>query len=418
MSRFYTALLFSIYALVLSAQSDGLRHMHYNITLYGNPFGCVDAQNDPALKDIWFNTVVDHVQPDIITVNEMRDQDFWADRLLEESLNTSGVEEWERAELMDGFSGQSILNACYYRSDRFVLHYQEAIYFAEDLTLLLRPIDFYTFYPIGDAGTSDTTFFHLIVAHLAAGDEDEREDQTEATMARIAELGPGNYIFTGDLNIDGAYEEAFENLVEAPAPIAFIDPLDISDDWNNNPNVSLYHTQSTRTSGDTNGGCFVGGGMDDRFDITLISSAIMDGLLGMSYVEDSYDVIGNDGGNFNQSLPVVDNSDVPPVIASALYEMSDHLPVVTDYMFDAVNVLSENDTRNWTFSVRDGELAVDMGISGEYHLTILDLLGRVQLTEAWSGSYLQTPAFLPVKGVYFIRVESSQGWQDVQRFLN
>lgn len=418
MIRFTSTVLLCICVMLVTAQSEGLRHMHYNITLYGNPFGCVDAQNDPALKDIWFNTIVDHIQPDIITVNEMRDQDVWADRLLDESLNTAGVEQWERAELMDGFSGQSILNACYYRSDRFVLDDQEAIYFAEDLTLLLRPIDIYTFYPISDAGAADTTFFRLVVAHLAAGDSDEREDQTEATMARISELGPGNYIFTGDLNIDGAYEQAFENLIEAPAPIAFIDPVDISDDWNNNPNVAVYHTQSTRTSGDTNGGCFVGGGMDDRFDITLISPAILDGFMGMSYVEGSYEVVGNDGGNFNQSLPVVDNMIVPPVVASALYEMSDHLPVVTDYLFDSVSALEDKDSRDWSFSFREGELAVDMKTPGQYRMVIMDALGRVQMTEEWSGSYLQTQTFLPVRGVYLVRIESGDGWQEVQRFMN
>jgi hypothetical protein len=67
--------------------------------------------------------------------------------------------------------------------------------------------------------------------------------------------------------------------------------------------------------------------MDDRFDFILLSQELMDTSNEISYLNNSYQVKGQSGNFFNESLPLTNNGYVPDNIARALYEFSDHLPV-------------------------------------------------------------------------------------------
>ncbi len=383
--------------------------MHYNLTLYGNPFGCTESSNNTSEKDEYLNEIIEYAQPDIFTVNELRDNNIWADRILNEVLNDE-EELWNRANLTYQFTSSSILNGLFFRSDKFTLHDQDVVYQDVNGSYLLRPIDIYTLYVNHpDLALGDTTYVVFGVAHLAASDEDERAHQTEAFMQRIHEMGPMNYIFTGDLNMDDAFEEAFQNLISDQNPaFSFEDPINVSSYWNNNSSVSLYHTQSTRFS-DTNGGCFAGGGLDDRFDITLISPSIEDGTMGVQYQAGSYQVMGQSGNDYNQELQTFNNSVVPDEISVALYEMSDHLPVITDYSVDLVIGLEED--------VSGLSVAIHAEIDGwylvgpaeeQYDLELIDLSGRV----IWSETFFADVAFIPAprsKGVYLVRVNGPRG---------
>jgi len=52
------------------------------------------------------------------------------------------------------------------------------------------------------------------------------------------------------------------------------------------------------------------------------------------YMEDTYEVLGNDGNHFNDAINNGNNSSVSNEIANALHSASDHLPVYMDVWFD------------------------------------------------------------------------------------
>ena len=145
---------------------------------------------------------------------------------------------------------------------------------------------------------------------------------------------------SGDFNVYKASEPAFQNLVNPSyMPIAFYDPVNQMGDWTINSNFSEYHTQSTH-SGSTD--CFSGGGMDDRFDFILMSGSIINGTKGITYHPNSYWAVGQDGNRFNGAINSPQNNTLPSNVIDALYNMSDHLPVVAEFDFGDVGFASES----------------------------------------------------------------------------
>jgi len=71
--------------------------------------------------------------------------------------------------------------------------------------------------------------------------------------------------------------------------------------------------------------------MDDRFDFILISSSIKDGTYDIKYKTNSYWAVGQDGLRYNNSINYPTNTTLPAEVIEALYNMSDHLPVVSEF---------------------------------------------------------------------------------------
>ena len=179
--------------------------------------------------------------------------------------------------------------------------------------------------------------FDLFVysAHLKAGQsssfEDERADGAEAIRANAAGLSAdAHVIYVGDFNFYDSGEPGYEVLTQ-PGPKQGVDPLG-SANWTGSSNASK-HTQSPRA---TSGGGLVGGGLDDRFDQHLVTAGLLDGS-GFSVVD--YRAFGNDGNHYNTSINDGPNSYYPSQIgrsnalADALFDASDHIPVVVDYRY-------------------------------------------------------------------------------------
>ncbi len=399
--------------LAICAKGNGqeeFTHLQYNLTLYGNPFGCDESDNNSDEKDAALDIIIDYVQPDIFTVNEMRDSDVWADRLLNNVLNEE-EEVWSRAELTDQFGFSSIVNACYFRNDRFTLYDQEVVYQSLGGSNLLRPIDLYTLYlDLPSLAFGDTAFVTVAVAHLSAGDAIERANQTEALMAYIEERGIDNYIFTGDLNIDSSQETAYQNLINNSDPdFSFLDPVEAPGTWHNNSSFSDYHSQSTRF-GDTNAGCFAGGGLDDRFDITLISPYISAGSAGVTYVTDSYEVVGQSGNDYNQELQTIGNQVVPATVAQALYDMSDHLPVKTQYAADfSTGISTVHEQMDFEVTIVEGQLELWVQKPGTHVVTIHDLCGRLLRLEEFNGRHFKLGLSEINSQAVIINIVSAQG---------
>ena len=317
--------LFLLFCLTVSGQ-DTIRIMHYNLLMYGNDFsGCNSSNNNVFDKNGYLRTIINYVQPDIVTVNEIYKDPYYHDLILDEVFNIEGINYFARAYPPNLSNGYSI-NQVFYNTQLFTLESNSAV------ATSVRDIDIFTFSYISSNAINDPVL-NCVVAHLKAGDEDEDEvERDNETMALMDYLNnnnaSGNYAMLGDLNVYTAAEQAFQNLLfYSNEDIRFNDPILKIGSWHNNDSFANEHTQSTHTSGD----CPSVGGMDDRFDFILLSEEIIDGTNKMQYINNSYKAIGQDGLHFNKSLlDLPDNNSVPADVLSALYNMSDHLPVVID----------------------------------------------------------------------------------------
>lgn len=106
----------------------------------------------------------------------------------------------------------------------------------------------------------------------------------------------------------------------------------------------------------------------------------------MQYVDSSYRNVGNDGNHYNQNILDGSNTSVPFAVRSALYEMSDHLPVRADIRVrlnkplpdtnDNVGVKSmKGMEEQWGIDVFQNQVRVQkLGRNGT--LYVLDAFGR------------------------------------------
>ena len=323
---------------------DTIRMMQYNLMYYTNNSGvsgCNSVTNNLDNKDIHIKTIFQHVQPTVMGVCEMGAQNQYADRLLNNAINTDGIDYYRRGPLTSQ-SGGTIANMIYYDSRKLTL------YKSTNITTSYRDINGYTFYYNADnLASGDTIFMTFWIGHLKAGsgnaNENYRLAQVQKLMNRISNSGmPGNHTFSGDFNIYYSEEPAYKELTEYSNSLyRFYDPVNSPGDWHNNPQFAALHTQSTRNQSVD---CFSDGGLDDRFDIILVSPYIYYGSDRVHVVEGSYHVVGQDGMRFNGSVLSPINNSVPDNVANALFMQSDHLPVVMDLAIDAHVGLAERTT--------------------------------------------------------------------------
>ncbi len=363
----------------------------YNLLNYRNETSfCTNSNNSPSAKEGYFKTIFTHVEADLIACNEIGSNPTNAIKILDRCLNVDGETKYQMASF-SSTSGSDLSNAFYYNGDMFTIYSTDKILNDVGGSPIVRLIDVFTLY-YNDANLTagaDTTFLTVFVAHLKAGnsstDANKRALATEALMAYIdSENITGNYIFAGDFNVYTATETAFQNLINAtPASIKFNDPINRLGDWNNTGSFADVHTQSTHA---TSNGCHSGGGLDDRFDFVLISDAIKNDGNRMEYVKNSYKAVANDGNHFNQSINNGTNTSVPPNVLTAIYEGSDHLPVVMDIIVTEAepNSVSEIDEKfkvnvyNPTSGAIQGVIS---GPSGDYDVTIYSVTGKIMLKE-------------------------------------
>lgn len=178
---------------------------------------------------------------------------------------------------------------------------------------------------------------YVYSAHLKAGNNSTSEAERETGAIRItddiATLPVGSrYIVTGDMNFYDNGELGY---------LAFLtggleDPLGTGS-WSGGSNA-IIHSQSPRT---IQADGLANGGMDDRFDLQL-TSPLMAGTDGLSVIDGTYRSVGNDGNHYNIAINDGNNTYWPgdPVgsnlLADALHDASDHLPVAADYRVPAI----------------------------------------------------------------------------------
>ena len=180
--------------------------------------------------------------------------------------------------------------------------------------------------------THDTVFINIVLAHLVSGSGSDAQRGTEIagamTWLNAHITSPSNLFFMGDFNTTSSNETCFQDMINSGnGNTKFYDPPNQLGDWSNNPSsFADYLTQSTRTSDP--GDCNATGGLNNRYDHILVTNTIMQGTDSVLYIPGSYKVIGQDGLHTGNALidPPTNNS-VPGNVDSALYYMSEHLPV-------------------------------------------------------------------------------------------
>ena len=307
---------------------DTMRIMHYNLLNYGNFTDyCTINNNNPDEKNIWLKIIIDYTLPDIFTVNEISNNPYYHQLLLDEVLNTGGRDYYEKAEPTN-LANSDIINMLFYNSGKVGLAGQDVI------ETSIRDINVYRlFYRYPDLQiTQDTIFLYCIVAHLKAGTSSSDKAQRAAMAEQIMDYLTNNQIenycmLMGDLNLQNSNEQAWQLLTNYYNPMYdFSDPVQMPGNWHANPAFASVHTQSTHLNSN---GCAAGGGMDDRFDFILLGNKFSTLAGKMNYIEGSYEIPGQDGLHFDSSIIDPPNYSAPEEVISALYEISDHLPVIT-----------------------------------------------------------------------------------------
>ncbi|MDA9563365.1 T9SS type A sorting domain-containing protein [Flavobacteriales bacterium] len=409
------------------AQEDTVRVMQYNLLNYGNYTSyCNTNNNNVDDKDGYLTTILDYVQPDIFTVNELG-VDFvglenqYAQRILDNTLNINGVTKYQKAEHT---GGSYLVNMLYYNSDKLVLHSQDFISNDANNEGLVREIDFYNLYHNDPnlASHNDTVFLTVVVAHLKAGSG--QDDQDERAAASLAVMGyldandgaKGNRILCGDFNVKGDTELAYSHLFNySNTNVRFKDPLNEPGYWGGAWEYKHLHTQSTRDNVST-GDCPSGGGLDDRFDFVLTSEPIIWGDNGISYLPNTYTAVGNDGTSYNNDLNTITNSSVPPAVADALFNLSDHLPVVMDMRIskDLVSGISQPNVEQLNIEFTnpvENELTVRLPNNARLQqLQLFDLQGKLvyQNNTPHQTHFVISTEQLKT-GVYFLSVQTQDG---------
>jgi endonuclease/exonuclease/phosphatase family metal-dependent hydrolase len=283
------------------------------------------------------------MSPDVIVIQEVESAGAATTflNLLNSASGSSGT--WAQATFFNGPDSDS---QCYYRTDRLDLLGTVVAVTGTGFPIE-RHIMRYQLRP--DGFTSAGASFYLFSCHLKASntttDADQRNQEAAAWRAAAETLPAGsNFIFTGDYNFYGTgavSEPAWGTLTNSTGNNngRVFDPINKYSGWGGSSN-SAVHTQSPTSSW---------GGMDDRFDMLLVSASLINGS-GLDYIGNpnvamttnwndpnhSYRVWGNDGASYNTTIRIADNAMVGSTIAQALIDhfagtsSAPHLPVFLD----------------------------------------------------------------------------------------
>lgn len=398
-------LVLSILTLNSVAQDRTVRLMTYNILNYRNTTSyCTSSNNSSSNKEGHLETIISEIEPHVVVMNEIGSNPNNLTYLLNNAFNTGSATNWAMANhVHNGFS--SLVNGVAYRSDVLGITNQWAITKDADNNSLVRAIDIVRFY-YKDAllqGNSDTATFVVIGAHFKAGnsssDAAQRNQAATAIVDWIDAHNFENVFLLGDLNTYSSNESSFQSLIGGNT-FRFEDPITSNGNWHNNSNFASIHTQSTRTSGN----CHSGGGLDDRFDHILCSEEVIEGDAQITYAPNSYFAIGNDGNHFNNAINSGTNYSVSSAVLSALYALSDHLPVIVDIEIEGQQLALASHEGNWKLP-NPMPAGATLTLPEQSHLYISTLTGQ-ELFETSETTF--TVPLLPM-GTYLLRLETMNG---------
>ena len=387
---------------------DTLRIMAYNLLNYSGSGGVITRYVD-------METIIDYTLPDIVIANEVVDV-TGVSLLLANSFNTNGRSHYQAATFVDGPDSDNML---FYNSDKVTLESQTQI------STALRDISHYRMYY---ANGTDTSWINLLSAHLKASsgsaEETQRLNEVMAMCSYLATVDPDEiYIFGGDFNFYTSAESGWNYATSNNCAIRFYDPINQVGAWHANSAYAAIHTQSTRSS--TSPGCCGGstGGLDDRFDFLLANDELINETHFMKIIPGSYKAFGNDANHYNVSLlEGAANGVVPSTVNQALFNMSDHLPVMMDVLVQWDLRVEEQDSKLFRFHFTGDvngapSFSLNSEAAGEYAFEITDASGKIveQKREVYSrGAHQFSLGNQLAPGIYFVRIMSGDEFQIVK----
>lgn len=404
---------------------DTVTVMSYNLLFYGTTTSfCTTGNNNLFAKNGHIRTIMNHVRPDILGVQEMGANVGTTIGFLNDVLNANGETRWARANYMNTTTS-NIISILYFDANKFGITNQHPI------ITPLRDIVYYRLFFRQIPPSNDTIFLNVAVMHLKAGstaaDVSQRGQETQAMMNYFNSIGlRGNLIVMGDFNTNSSSEAGYVNMITHPNPdIRLMDPVNRPGTWWNNVAFADLHTQSPRVTSD---GCKSGGGMDDRYDQILMNEFVRSDSARVRYIPGSYRTIGNDGQRFQGNLITPTNLSAPSSVITALNENSDHLPVIMRLRINAGAGVSVAERFADKFQVRiPGLVTDDLVIAGEssdaqlLHYTLRNVQGQEMKAGAFEidrGRFQQTLNLGDVPaGVYLMVFRTAGGLQEVQRFI-
>ncbi|MBN2582357.1 MAG: endonuclease/exonuclease/phosphatase family protein [Planctomycetes bacterium] len=284
-----------------------------------------------------YQTVLDQLDPDILMVQEITNGSTGASSFLTDVLNPLyGAGVYAMADFTSG--GGDTDNALYYRTG--TVSYTPGDH--TDIAADPREIDRWKVRPLA-APEYDLYVYSM---HLKSGTAGEDEDKRAAAAASVradtdALPAGAHFVLGGDYNIYESGDDGYVvfTCVDGVAPCTSTDPdgqawdpIDEPGYWHDSATFAEIHTQSTHAD---NAGAPTGaatGGMDDRYDIILVSGNLLDSV-GLDYVINTYKAYGQDGLHLNNDIndaPVIPEGQA---IADALHAASDHMPVYMELEF-------------------------------------------------------------------------------------
>ncbi len=317
-----------------------------------------------------FAAVIESAQPDLLVVEELNGL---------ASVDTFHVAVLNKSLKMTEFiDGPDMDNVLFYDSTIFEFIAYEAIPTAyRDLSR----------YQIRHSSSGHELYVYAV--HLKSGSssafEADRSSQIDSLRKNTDALPLGsNFIVCGDFNIYGDDEEAYQKLLLNDGGDGHLnDALTMTGTWND-PSYSEYHTQSTRTRSFGSGAT---GGLDDRFDMILFSSAVSDPG-GVEYVNGSLQAFGNDGQHYNDSINHPLNLAVGQEIADVLHYASDNLPVVTELRFN--NDVGLDDYQTSMFNLfpnpTEGPCTISLPQGIDAIVSVFDSMGGLIYRTSLQGS--------------------------------
>jgi len=345
-----------------------IKAMMYNILNYSDS---EVSQN----KTPFLSIILNEVSPDLLMVCEVVDE-IGSDYLFENAIIPFN-EDFEKAPFEENQSGSySLQQMVYYNSNKLILEESRVI------TADTRDINQYTFKINTENAENNPVRMEVFVTHLKAStgtsNRQRRLTSIQSFVSYTNTIASDSYVlFAGDFNFYTSNEEGYQYLIDNRNPIIMIDPINrpaptFPDDgvdyfnydnydstyfWNNS-SFSDIHSQSTRTSNsgliDDSGST---GGLDDRFDFIMMSENFNTSS-DLFYVNDSYQVVGNNGNCYNSQISNSNCSGTySQTLRNALIEFSDHLPIVMEietpentlstYTLSKINFISSNITQDY-----------------------------------------------------------------------
>ncbi|MFN8155341.1 MAG: hypothetical protein U0Y08_13700 [Bacteroidia bacterium] len=298
-------------------QHDQVKVMAYNLLAYPDQSGVVA---DTTLRNPYYRTIVQAADPDIMAVEELNTQTGYLG-FLNNVMNANGAV-YSAATYM--FSNDTE-RGLFYKTSKFQ--------FISNTPIVtdLRDINEFKLVHLLSGDTLRVYVVHL-KASSGASFEQQRALEVDSLRKRTNALPAGsNFIVCGDFNLYSSSESAYQKLLQVTPGVQghFIDMINLTGVWNNSA-YAPYHTQSPRIRSFGGGAT---GGMDDRFDLILYSSAIAQSG-GVTVVPNSLVAYGNDGNHYNDSINKQPNTAVSAAVANALHNASDHIPVMMTLDFE------------------------------------------------------------------------------------